>query len=506
MSKENRFYVTTSIAYVNAAPHVGFAMEMLQADAIARYRRLEGKEVFFLTGTDEHGLKIAQAAESQGVWPQEFANEIAARFQDLALRLGLSNDYFVRTTEEKHVAYAQEMWQKLEAAGDLYKSKYEGLYCVGCEKYMTEKELVEGNCPLHQKPPQKVEEENYFFRLSKYAGEIKAKILSNEVLIVPESRRNEVLSFLEEGVLDVSFSRPRQSVKWGIDIPGNPDQLMYVWCDALTNYLSVIDREKFWPADVHLIGKDILRFHAVIWLGMLLSAGFELPRAIMVHGYITSEGRKMSKSLGNVKDPFEYLDQYGRDALRYFLLREIPTLDDGDFSQQRFEIVYNDDLANTYGNLVSRVLAMNRKYFQNFVPVAGDDEGFKLKVAQTWLDYEKFIDACDLKKALEAVLALGFAANKYVEDSKPWVLAKENPEKLPAVLYNLLELIRHLALMLMPFIPDKAGEILAVFEAEFQGDGYVWQGRKDWGLLKEGQELGRCEVLFPKIGGEGEAA
>lgn len=503
MSKENRFYVTTSIAYVNAAPHVGFAMEMLQADAIARYRRLEGKEVFFLTGTDEHGLKIAQAAESQGVWPQEFANEIAARFQDLAIKLGLSNDYFVRTTEEKHVAYAQEMWQKLEAAGDLYKSKYQGLYCVGCEKFVLDKELVDGNCPLHQKPPVKVEEENYFFRLSKYAAEIKAKILANEVHIVPESRRNEVLSFLDDGVTDVSFSRPRESVKWGIEIPGDPDQLMYVWCDALTNYISVIDREKFWPADVHLIGKDILRFHAVIWLGMLLSAGFELPRAIMVHGYITSEGQKMSKSLGNVKDPFEYLDKYGRGALRYFLLREIPTLADGDFSQERFEIVYNDDLANTCGNLVSRVLAMNHKYFKGFVPVAGDDDGFKLKVGQAWLDYEKFLAEYDLKKALEVVLALGFAANKYVEDSKPWVLAKENPDRLPAVLYNLLELIRQLGLMLLPFIPDKSEQILRIFEAGFESRGFQWQGRKDWGLLQSGLELGHCEVLFPKIGEEG---
>ena len=499
MSKENRFYITTSIAYVNAAPHVGFAMEMLQADAIARYQRLCGRETFFMTGTDEHGLKIAQAAEKQGVWPQEFTNEISALFQDLGLRLGLSNDYFVRTTEEKHVAYAQEMWKKLDQAGDLYKSKYEGLYCVGCEKYIQEKELVDGNCPLHQKPPVKVEEENYFFRLSKYSQDIKAKIESGELQIVPESRKNEVLSFLEEGALDVSFSRPRESVKWGIEIPGDDSQLMYVWCDALTNYISVIDREKFWPADVHLIGKDILRFHAVIWIGMLMSAGFELPKTIMVHGYITSEGQKMSKSLGNVKDPFEFLDKYGRDALRYFLLREVPTLADGDFSQERFEIVYNDDLANTFGNLVSRVLAMNKKYFQGFVPERGDDEGFSVKVAQAWVDYETSFTDYDLKKALEVVLSLGFAANKYVEDSKPWALMKESPEKLPAVLYNLLEMIRHLALMLLPFVPDKAEQILRVFEPGFEVKGFVWQGKKDFGLLKSGVELGGSEVLFPKI-------
>lgn len=499
MSKENTFYITTSIAYVNAAPHVGYAMEMLQADAIARYQRLMGKDAFYMTGTDEHGLKIAQAAEKQGVWPQEFVNEISALFQDLGLKLGLSNNYFVRTTEEKHIAFVQEMWKKLDAAGDIYKSQYEGLYCIGCEKFIQEKELVEGNCPIHLKPPVKVAEENYFFRLSKYAETIKEKIKSDEVKVIPESRKNEVLSFLEDGVTDVSFSRPRDSVKWGVDIPGDDSQLMYVWCDALTNYISVIDREKYWPANVHLIGKDILRFHAVIWLGMLLSAGYELPKTIMVHGYITSEGQKMSKSLGNVKDPVEYLEKYGREALRYFLLREIPTLADGDFSQERFEIVYNDDLANTFGNLVSRVLAMNRKYFEGKVPEKGDDDGYAIKVEQAWLDYDKCFAEYDLKKVLEVVLALGFSANKYVEDSKPWVLVKENLEKLPGVLYNLLELIRHLGLMLLPFIPDKAEQILRVFESDFSVDGFVWKGKKDFGELQSGQALGETTVLFPKI-------
>jgi len=499
MSKTNKFYVTTSIAYVNAGPHVGHAMEFLQADILARYHRLEGRDVFFLTGTDEHGLKIAEAAEKLGVWAQELVNENTALFQDLDEKLGLSNDYFVRTTEEKHITFVLKMWQKLVEAGDIYKADYEGLYCVGCEKFVLEKELINGNCPIHLKPPVKVKEENYFFRLSKYAEKIKAKISADEVRILPESKKNEILNFLAEGLNDVSFSRPKEVVKWGIPVPGDDSQLMYVWCDALTNYLSVIDREKYWPADVQVIGKDILRFHAVYWLGMLLSAGFELPKVIMVHGHILSEGTKMSKSLGNVKDPFEYLHQYGRDALRYFLLREIPTLDDGDFSQNRFEIVYNDDLANTYGNLVSRVLAMNKKYFAGIVPERGEDDGFEVKVGQTWVNLEKHLSEYDLKKALEVVLELGFAANKYVEDSKPWALAKEGSPRLPGVLYNLLEVIRHLGLMLLPFIPGSAEKILQLFEPEFKLAGFSCVGQKDFGMLESGRKLGEAGMLFPKL-------
>lgn len=498
MSK-NKFYISTSIAYVNAGPHVGYAMEILQADALARYNRLEGKEVFFMTGTDEHGLKIAQVAEERGVWPQELANENSALFRDLAEQMGVSNDYFVRTTEDRHVEFVKQMWQKLVDADDIYKSHYEGLYCIGCERYYLEKELIDGNCPIHKKPVVKVKEENYFFRLSKYAEEIKAKIKSDELKVVPESRKNEILNLIEEGVNDVSFSRPRESVKWGIEVPGDASQLMYVWCDALTNYISVIDREKFWPADIHLIGKDIVRFHAVYWIGMLMSAGFALPKTIMVHGFITSEGEKMSKSLGNVKDPFEYLSKYGRDALRYFLLREIPTLGDGDFSAERFDIVYNEELANTFGNLVSRVVAMNKKYFGGAVPAKGGDDGFEIKVGETWTALEKHFAEHDLKKAAEEVLALGYAANKYVEDSKPWVLAKENPEKLAEVIYNLLELIRQLSLMLLPFIPDTAEKILKIYDPAFAVQGFEWKGQRDFGLLKEGTVLGETAILFPKL-------
>ncbi|MCC6643701.1 methionine--tRNA ligase [Candidatus Peregrinibacteria bacterium] len=499
MSKSNKFYITTSIPYLNAGPHMGHTMEYLQADILARYNRLDGREVFFLTGSDEHGSKIAQVAEARGVWPQELVNENAAIFQDLLVRLGISNDAFIRTTDDKHVKFALEMWQKLVDAGDIYKANYEGLYCVGCEKFLTEKELVDGNCPIHHKPPIKVMEENYFFRLSKYGQTIREKISSDEIKVIPESRKNEILSFLEEDLTDISFSRSREAVKWCIEIPGEPDQLMYVWCDALTNYMSGVDREKFWPADIHLIGKDILRFHAVYWIGMLLSAKLTLPKVIMVHGFITSDGQKMSKSLGNVKDPFEYLEKYGRDALRYFLLREIPTLGDGDFSAERFEIVYGDELANTFGNLVSRVLAMNKKYFDGRVPERGGDDGFEVMVGQAWVNLEKRFAEYDLKKALEEILALGYAANKYVEDSKPWALAKEDQTKLATVIYNLLELIRQIGLMLLPFIPDTASKVLKSFDGDFVADGYLWAGQRDFGLLKSGTEITAAEILFPRL-------
>jgi methionyl-tRNA synthetase len=494
MSKSNTFYISTSIAYVNAGPHVGYAMELLQADALARFHRLEGKEVFYLTGTDEHGLKIAQVAEERGVWPQELANENSALFRDLAEKLQISNDYFVRTTEEKHITFVQDMWRKLALADDLYKSHYEGLYCIGCEKFVAEKELIEGNCQYHNKPPVKVKEENYFFRLSKYTAEIREAINSDRVLVVPASRKQEILNFIDQGLEDVSFSRPRESVKWGIEVPNDPDQLMYVWCDALTNYASVIDREKFWPANVHLIGKDILRFHAVYWVGMLLSAKMELPRAIMVHGHILSEGVKMSKSLGNVKDPFEYVEKFGVEALRYFLLREIPTLDDGDFSQSRFEIVYKEDLANTFGNLVSRVLSMNAKYFAGKVPTRGVSDGFEQIVGEAWVNYQKAFADYDLKKALEIVVNLGYLANKYVEDNKPWALAKENTVRLAEVIYNLLELIRTIALMLQPYIPFSAEKVLKALSIE----GSLWNGQKEFGLLQEGLILGDTGILFPR--------
>jgi methionyl-tRNA synthetase len=495
-----KFYITTSIPYVNSVPHVGFAMELVQADVLARYQRLLGKNVFFLTGTDEHGLKIAEAAEKLEITPQELCDKNSAEFLKLAEQIGASNDGFIRTTDQKHLDFVVDIWKKFAGKGDLEFRNYEGLYCVGCEKFVQEKDLINGLCPDHMQEPKKVTEENYFFKLSKYREQIRKLIASDELRIVPESKKKEILNMLADSVDDVSFSRSVESYKWGIPVPGDAKQLMYVWPDALSNYMSGVDQKKYWPADVHLVGKDILKFHAIYWIGMLLSAGYAIPKSIMVHGHITSEGKKMSKTLGNVKDPFEYIEKYGKDALRYFLIREIPTLDDGDFSQDRFESVYNDELANTFGNLVSRVVAMNKKYFEGVVPKQGDDDGFAKIVEKSWENFHSCFLDFDLKKAAEEIVKLGMLANKYVDDKKPWALAKEgHTEVLAGVLYNLLEVIRQIALMLYAIIPDSALRILRVFEQELIVEDLRFEYLMKWGGLKEGQKIGEAGIMFPKI-------
>ncbi len=389
------FYITTSIAYANAAPHIGYAMEICQADVLARYHRMKSDDVFFLSGTDENGSKIKKTALEKKVDPQKFVDENSAKFQLLLDTLNISNNDFIRTTDKKrHWPAAQKIWNELVKKGDIYKSSYEGYYCVGCEAYLTEKDLIDGKCSNHQKVPEKIKEENYFFKLSKYSKMIQEKIESGELEILPESRKNEILNVIKDGLKDISFSRPKKTLDWGVPVPNDETQTMYVWCDALTNYISALgygndyichsreggnpllpqsanlanNFQKYWPADIHLIGKDILRFHAAIWPAMLISADLPLPKKIFVHGFITSNGQKISKSLGNIIDPFEVIDKYGVDALRYYLLKEIPSGGDGDFSFERFEEVYQADLANGIGNLVYRVLTMIERNFDNKIP------------------------------------------------------------------------------------------------------------------------------------------
>src|SRR3989344_53768 len=324
-----KFYITTSIAYVNAPPHIGFALESVQADVLARWHRQQGEEVFFVSGTDEHGAKIVRAAEAAGKAPQELVDANAQEFKNLKKTLNLSWDGFIRASDQKtHWPVAQELWRRLEASGDLYKKRYSGRYCVGHEAFITQKDLKDGRCDLHKKEPETIEEENWFFKLSNYTKEIESRIRNNELRIVPESRKNEILALLEEGLEDVSFSRPRKDLDWGVPVPEDDTQTMYVWADALSNYISGYGGIKAWeehPADVHCIGKDILRFHGAIWPAMLLSANLPLPKNIFVHGFITVDGEKMSKSVGNVIDPFELVKRYGTDAVRYYLLREIPS-------------------------------------------------------------------------------------------------------------------------------------------------------------------------------------
>ncbi len=500
-----RFYVTTAIPYANSAPHIGFAMEAIQADCLARYHRMIGDDVYFLTGTDEHGMKIFDTAAELGLTAQEHVDLVAKLNVDLKDQLNLSYDDFIRTTSDRHKAGAKKLWTKLFEKGDIYKDKYEGFYCSGCEAYVTEKDLVDGKCPTHKKAVHKFSEENYFFRLSKYSKKIEQLIESDELLILPASRKKEFLNVLKEGLTDVSFSRPKEALTWGIDVPNDPNQTMYVWCDALSNYITALDYEhngglfeKYWPADVHVIGKDILRFHAGIWIGMLLSAGIEIPKCIYVHGFITSGGHKMSKSLQNVVSPVEVSDKYGRDALRYYLLREIPTTDDGDFTIERFEELYNSDLANNLGNLVNRVFSMTERYLEGVVPrKSGDDEAFSAKYSAMWERYHDAINQFNLKKALEEVLDHINDANRYIENEKPWAVAKENEEKLKDILYNLLEKLRHIANALYPFVPEASEKILKGLGQIILPENFGNVER--WGTLKEGIKLGKLNPLFPRI-------
>lgn len=504
-----KLYITTAIAYPNAKPHIGFAMELIQADCLARYYRMKlGEEnVYFLTGTDEHGMKIYQTALENKKTAQEWVDFYAKFFQDLTFSLNISNNDFIRTTEDRHKRGASKLWKALVKSGDIYKDKYSGLYCVGCESYILEKDLADGKCPDHLKEPQKFEEENYFFKYTKYIPKVINLIEKDELKIAPGARKNEILNLLKDAEKegrDVSFSRPSAVLPWGIPVPDDPSQTMYVWPDALANYITALGYENdlpkyktFWPADVHLIGKDILRFHAGFWPAMLLSAKIPLPKAIYVHGYITSEGQKMSKSLGNVVDPFEIIEKFGADSVRWFLLREIPTADDGDFSKERFAVVYNSELANNLGNLASRVTAMFHKYFGGKVSEEKIDEKTAKKTREIWDLYEKNFESFNLKAAAETVLEFLNFLNAYVDDTKPWQMAKEKRQKeLLTVLTSLLEALRHVGLMTQPFIPQASEKIAKFLNIDLKES---MQNRDFSGFFKSGHRLNEPEVLFPKI-------
>lgn len=471
----NKFYITTSIAYVNAPPHIGFALESVQADVLARYYRRQGKGVFFLTGTDEHGVKIARAAAADGKTPKELVDENSGKYKDLKPALDLSWNNFVRTSDRKnHWPVAQELWGRLKKSGDIYKKTYSGLYCVGHEAFITQKDLIpviNGNhskqgdrvtwiCADHKKEPEIIEEENWFFKLSRYTKEIESRIKNDELRIVPESKKNEILALLKENPEDVSFSRPSKDLSWGIPVPDDASQTMYVWADALSNYISGYEGISGWenhPADVHVIGKDILRFHALIWPAMLISAGLKLPKAIFVHGHILSDGQKMSKSLGNVIDPFELVKKYGAEAVRYFLLREIPTTGDGDFSYQKFEERYNGDLANGLGNLIARVAAIGEKLgdikLENsiFEWFGGLTTSFKKN------PYEELINNFELNKALEKIWEEIHDLDKLINQDKPW--SEKNEEVLRKRIAGYGKKIIRIADLLWPFMPKTSEKI-----------------------------------------------
>lgn len=472
----SKFYITTSIAYVNAAPHIGFALESVQADVLARYYRQKGDEVFFLTGTDEHGAKIARAAEEAGENPKEFTDKLSLKFKDLKKAFNLSWDNFIRTSDQKiHWPAAQEIWNRIIKEGDLEKKNYRGLYCVGCEAFITKKDLANGKCSVHQTTPEKIEEENWFFKLSKHEKDIEKLIESDELRVIPESRKNEILAFIREGLEDISFSRPSKDLSWGIPVPGDPTQTMYVWTDALTNYISGYGGIEAWkkrPADIHIIGKDILRFHAVIWPAMLLSVKLPLPKSIFVHGFIKVDGEKMSKSLGNIIDPFELVKKYGTDAVRYYLLREIPSTQDGDFSYEKFKERYNGDLANGLGNLIARVAAIGEK-LENLE--AADKEIFKYPPK-----YEKMFKDFELNKILEKIWEEIHELDKKINSEKPWAEKDQKVLKGYVAVYG--DRINRIANLLEPFLPDASKKIKEQFQ-----------------ISKNKLVIKKIENLFPRL-------
>ncbi|MFZ2303707.1 MAG: methionine--tRNA ligase [Minisyncoccia bacterium] len=500
---EKKFYITTPIFYANAELHLGHTYTLVLSDILARYHRSIGDNTFFLTGSDEHGDKIVRAAQKEDMSPQSFVNRNVAKMESLIQELGISNDLFIRTSDqEHHWQGAKKLWHALEEAGDIYKGTYKGLYCIGCESFITEKELVDGKCPHHDTKPEHIEEENYFFKLSKYGPEIKSKLLSGEFKITPQSRVNEIVSLIsgadgESDLGDVSISRPERAIPWGIPSPSDPTQLMYVWCDALSNYISALgygtqneeNYRIFWPADIQVLGKDILRFHALLWPAFLLSAKIPLPRELLVHGFVNSGGKKMSKSLGNVLSPGEFISEYGKDALRYYLTREVSPVEDWDMTREKFKEVYNANLANGLGNLVSRTLKMAEQYFGGVV--TGDATRVpsiktKMSAVETFGDiagmnipyiitndilprYHKHMSASEINKSADVIWELIGHLDQFVTDYEPFKLVKTDKDKAEAIIWGLLYGLREVAQMLTPMMPDTGQRIAILLGASEVG-------------------------------------
>lgn len=458
----SNYYVTTSIPYVNGEPHIGFAMELIMGDVLARAARARGEHVIYSTGTDEHGTKVAEKAASLKKTPQAFTDEISTKFRELGTLLGVEPDRFIRTTDKGHMQRAQLIWKTL--AKDIYKAKYVGWYDVRQEEFVPESQAdPERMKPEHPQAYQKLEEENYFFRLSNYNEQILKAIESDELLIVPTTRKNEIVSLLREGLDDISISRPADKLAWGIPVPGDKTQVMYVWFEALMNYITVLgypehdDFKKFWPANVQIVGKDIIRFHAAIWPAILMGIGASLPKQLYVHGFVNVDGQKMSKSIGNVIAPKEIVQKYGADAFRYYFLRHVPSYADGDFSWDTFEAAYNNELANELGNAVQRTAAMLQKYQDGIIgdtPDAGHDTGA----------YYAAIEACRFDRALDVVWGQVRGVNQFIDQEKPWAIAKEGDEEhLREVLASQVGDLLEIADLLEPFLPSTAAKIQSVF-------------------------------------------
>jgi len=460
---KRKFYVTTAIDYVNDRVHLGHSLEKIQADVLARYHRILDDDVFFLTGTDENAQKNVLAAEKEGISPKEFVDQNANFAKTLWKKFNISFNYFVRTTNKRiHWPGVKKLWLKCKESGDIYKKNYTGFYCLGCEAFLRETDLKNGLCPYHLKKPEIISEENYFFRLSRYQKDLEKIIEKDEIEIFPRERKNEILNFVKLGLEDFSISRPRERMRgWGIPVPNDKSQIIYVWFDALTNYISAIGYgrdeklfKKYWPADLHIIGKDILKFHAVYWPAMLLSAKLELPRKILVHGFITVAGQKMSKSLGNVINPLEIIEKYGTDSLRYFLLRESPPFEDLDFTLEKFKKRYNSDLATGIGNLVLRVIGLaNKLKFSNSKPKIKDQK-LKSEIAKTKRAWKKSLEEFRFNESLAIVWSLISFCDKFLQEKKPW----ETKEK--KVVSDLITALAEIAKLIEPFLPETSEKIL----------------------------------------------
>ncbi len=507
---DKAYYITTPIYYVNASPHLGHAYTTIVADVLARYHRLRGYHTFFSTGTDEHGDKIAEAAAKAGVAPSAYADQISSQFRQLWPRLDVTNDCFIRTTDKNHVETVRQILQKVYDAGDIYFGSYEGHYCVGCERFYTEKELVFGSCPDHQKPPEYRKESNYFFRMSKYQDWLIGHITDNPEFIRPERYRNEVLAFLREPLEDLCISRPKTRLAWGITLPFDDAYVTYVWFDALINYLTVLgypDGERFsdyWPVAEHLIAKDILKPHGIYWPTMLKAAGIEPYRHLNVHGYWNIDQSKMSKAVGNIVKPLDLKDKYGLDAFRYFLLRDMVFGLDSSFSEEALVARINSDLANDLGNLVSRSATMALRYCDGRVPPKplspGADDDLPQKAELMNAQYGAAFEEMAMHKALMAIWEFVGHTNKYIVTREPWVLAKDpaRRELLEGVIYNILEALRLIAILLSPFMPGSAAMILQQLGLEGT-ETADYETTKQWGGLPSGSEIKVALALFPRI-------
>ena len=512
MADKEKFYITTAIAYTSRKPHIGNSYEIVLTDAIARYKRLQGYDVFFLTGTDEHGQKIEEYAKTAGVTPKEYVDKVAGEIKDICNLLGTSYNKFIRTTDDYHEKIVQKIFKKLYEQGDIYKSHYEGLYCTPCESFWTESQLVDGKCPDCGREVKPAKEEAYFLKLSKYQKQLETLIEENENFIYPESRKKEMLNnFIKPGLQDLCVSRT--SFKWGIPVDFDDNHVVYVWIDALSNYITALGYDpdgssdlykKYWPADVHIIGKDIVRFHTIYWPIMLMALGEPLPKQVFGHPWLLFGEDKMSKSRGNVIYADDLVNLLGVDAVRYYLLSEMPYAHDGSITYETIIERFNSDLANTFGNLVNRTIAMQNKYFDGVIcaPVAKEaiDDELAAFALDTVKNVEKYFETYRVADAIECILNLAKRSNKYIDETAPWALAKDEAQKerLGTVLYNLLESIRFIAVLLSPFMPETAEKI---FE-QMNCDEKSYDSLAQFGATKSGTTVGTAQALFARIDAE----